>query len=234
MKKLGFLYAMMFVVSLAMAQTNDASIQQTGDDHEALIQQIGSLNKSYVVQEDGSEGNNPGTVAKADILQQGDENYVNVRQRAFYGNQNSTANITQIGDNNSVRGVNEGEQWFQNQTGGLLDVYMEGDGNTLRSLAGEAQKNNNSLELVIYGGINDVAAVQEFGNATIDIDGDDNDVVLKQKSFANFDAAKYNNADIDIVGSFNDVTVDQMNNANNAVVDILGSSNVASIIQTGN
>src|SRR5690554_2144028 len=105
MKKLVFLFAMVFVVSVTMAQTNDASIDQAGNDHEALIEQIGELNKAYVVQEDGSEGHNVNTIANADIYQKGSGNYVNLKQRAFWGHQNSEAEIEQIGDNNSVRGV---------------------------------------------------------------------------------------------------------------------------------
>jgi hypothetical protein len=109
------------------------------------------LNESFVVQTDGSEGNNENTVAIADIYQKGTENYVNLNQRAFYGSFSSTALIDQVGNNNTVRGMEEGDAWYQNQTGGLLDVHMDGDNNTLRSLRGEAQKNMNFLELAIFG-----------------------------------------------------------------------------------
>ena len=233
MKKVIVIFGVLaFTAGMAFSQNNDASINQTGDEHEAIITQIGSLNESYVVQTDGSEGNNPNTVAEADIYQYGAQNYVNLNQRAFWGHQNSEAKIVQIGDNNTVRGMNEGDDWYQNQTGGLLDVRMEGDDNTLRSLRSEAQKNNNSLELDILGDGNDVAAAQEFGNATVDIIGDDNEVSLWQTSGANWDVLLYNNADIDIMGNNNDVNVHQTNNANNAIIDIIGSDNTASITQS--
>ena len=233
MKKLFVLFGVLAMSAGVMfAQGNDASIDQTGDEHEAVIEQIGSMNESFVVQTDGSDTNkdNHGV---ANIHQEGDENYVNLNQRAYFGAGNSIGNIKQIGNNNAVRGVNEGDNFYQNQEGGLLDVYMEGNNNTLRALRGEAQKNNNSFELEILGSDNDVATAQEFGNATVDIEGDANNVRVWQMSGANFDQSLYNTADVDVVGSMNTIGVDQTNCSNNAVVDILGSSNTATVTQSG-
>lgn len=234
MKKLFvFLGVLAMSAGVVFAQGNDASIDQTGDDHEAVIEQIGSMNESYVVQTDGSETNNP-TVAVANVYQEGTGNHVNLNQRAFYGWMNSTAFVEQIGDNNTVRGMNEGDDWYQNQTGGLLDVYMEGNNNTLRSLRGEAQKNRNYLELSILGSDNDVAAAQEGGSATVDIEGGENNVTLWQVgSGMGVDETLFNYADVDVIGSSNIVDVHQTSNSNNAVVDVLGSSNTATVTQSG-
>jgi len=232
MKKL-FLIIGVFAMSagVVFAQGNDASIDQTGDDHSATIEQVGSMNESFVVQTEGTETPD-GTVAVADIYQEGDANYVNLNQRAFYGFVNSEALIDQVGDDNTVMGVNEGDAWHQNQTGGLLDVWMKGDRNTLRSLRAEAQKNKNYLTLDIEGSDNDVAAAQEFGDADIDITGDENTVSLWQMAGANFDETLFNTADVDVVGDVNTINVSQVSTSNNAVVDIMGDNNSATVTQT--
>ncbi|PWD97809.1 curlin repeat-containing protein [Marinilabilia rubra] len=232
MKKLFLIVGVLAMsAGVVFAQGNDASIDQTGDDHSATIEQVGSMNESFVVQTEGTETPD-GTVAVADIYQEGDANYVNLNQRAFYGSVNSEALIDQVGDDNTVMGVNEGDAWYQNQTGGLLDVWMKGDRNTLRSLRTEAQKNKNYLTLDIEGSDNDVAAAQEFGDADIDITGGENTVSLWQMAGANFDETLFNTADVDVVGDVNTINVSQVSTSNNAVVDIMGDNNSATVTQT--
>jgi hypothetical protein len=76
---------------------------------------------------------------------------------------------------------------------------------------------------------NDVAAAQELGKATIDIEGSENKVSLWQVG----NNVSWNVADVDVVGSLNMINVDQRSNGNNADVNILGSSNTATVTQSG-
>ena len=55
MKKVSFLFAMIFAVSMAIGQDNTSSISQTGSDHEADITQAGDLNSASVIQNGGNE-----------------------------------------------------------------------------------------------------------------------------------------------------------------------------------
>ena len=227
MKKLTtLLFVLVFASSMAFAQNNDASVDQTGDDHEAEIEQIGSTNTAYVDQTDGGGGSSGD--AFADISQEGDNNNVNLDQRAFYGfPDESHANITQIGDNNSVEGTSETSAFYQNQPGGVLEVYMEGDYNTLYSLRGEAQKNKNEFFLDIVGNENNVGMEQETGSGDVDIEGDWNTVTLSQLG----NNAAYNTATVDILGSDNGVSVTQTMDSNTASVNVSGSYNSATITQ---
>lgn len=226
MKKLTTLLVALFVTAgMAYAQSNDASIDQVGDDHIATIDQTGLLNTSYVVQtaDAGREG---ADVGYAGITQSGSNNYVNLRQRSFYGD--AEANITQLGDGNRVQGTTATSAFNQNHGLNVIDVMMEGDNNTLYSLGSEAQKNVNTLLLDILGDGNSVGLFQHFGFSDVDIVGSSNTVVLDQStdSFANMQ-----NAFVDIDGSYNMVDVYQRGYANTATADVFGDSNTATITQ---
>lgn len=219
--------ALLFTAGSAFAQTNDASISQVGDDHDATITQAGSMNAAFVEQtaDAGREGADVGTAA---VTQTGADNYVNLRQRNFYGDNEAT--ITQLGDGNSVRGSSQGSAFMQNHGLNVIDVMMEGDDNTLYSLVGSAaQKNVNTLLLDILGSDNSVGLFQEFGYGDVDIEGSSNSVVLDQKSGAN---ATAQSAYVDILGSDNMVDVFQRGESHTADVDVTGSFNTATITQS--
>jgi hypothetical protein len=233
MKKFNFILAMLFTTGFAMAQNNDASITQIGDVHDATISQGGDLNKAYVKQtaDLGREGSDLG---EATVTQQGLRNLVRLEQRAFYGD--AYAKIIQWGDDNKVYGVSEDKSFYQNHGFNSLDVYMEGDRNTLKTLYSEAQKNDNNFELKVIGDDNTTKMSQHFGLADVDVDGDWNDVTVEQKSGQPSDMVTrldFNDADIDILGNLNLVDVFQNDLNNTAIVDIKGSSNEAFITQTG-
>ncbi|MCA1807571.1 MAG: hypothetical protein LC687_06970 [Actinobacteria bacterium] len=227
MKKLTtLLVAMLFTAGMAFAQSNDATIDQVGDDHEAMIEQIGFSNMAYVDQTDGGGASNGD--AYADILQQGDENYVNLNQRAFFGfPDESDATITQIGNRNRVEGTSATSAFYQNQPGGVVEVYMEGDDNRLYSLRGEAQKNKNEFFLDIIGSDNTVGMEQEGGSGDVDIDGDLNTVTVSQLG----NNTVFNTATVDILGNENGVSVTQTMDSNSAAVNVDGSFNSATITQ---
>jgi hypothetical protein len=218
--------ALLFTAGSAFAQSNDASIDQVGDDHDATISQTGATNTAYVEQtaDAGREGADVGT---ATVTQTGDENYVNLRQRSFYGD--SEATITQLGSGNSVRGTSESSEFLQNHGLNVVDVMMAGDDNTLYSLASEAQKNVNTFLLDILGNENTVGMKQHFGNGDVDIDGDANTVTLSQHANNNLNA---HSAIVDILGSENMIDVSQTGYSQTATVDVTGSFNTSTVTQS--
>lgn len=219
--------ALLFTAGSAFAQTNDASIDQVGDDHDATITQAGSMNMAYVEQtaDAGREGADVGT---ATVTQTGADNYVNLLQRSFYGD--SEATITQLGDGNSVRGSSLGSAFMQNHGLNVIDVMMDGDDNTLYSLVGSAaQKNVNTLLLDIFGNENNVGLFQHFGYADVDIEGSSNSVVVDQRSSAN---ATAQTALVDIFGGDNTVGITQTGASHTATAEVTGSFNTSTITQS--
>ena len=227
MKKLStLLVALFFTAGMAFAQSNDASIDQVGDDHEATISQTGAMNSAFVEQtaDAGREGSD---VGEATVTQTGAENYVNLRQRNFFGNNEAT--ITQLGDGNRVQGTTASSAFYQNHGLNVIDVRMEGNDNTLYSLAGEAQKNVNTFLLDILGSDNSVGMFQHFGYGDVSIEGSSNSVVLYQRSGSN---ATAQSAHVDISGGDNMVDIYQNGESHTATVDIIGYSNTATISQS--
>ncbi|MEX0661825.1 MAG: curlin repeat-containing protein [Balneolaceae bacterium] len=216
---LTFITALLFTVGTAFAQSNDASIDQVGDDHEATITQVGATNSASVEQtaDAGREGDDIGT---ATVDQDGTGNVVGLRQRAFYGDAEAT--ITQIGDNNRV------DDFYQNHGLNLLDVSMTGNDNVLYGTQGESQKNANSLLLSVIGNSNDMGTFQHYGSAEVNIDGDYNEVLLSQRSSH---SSTEQTANIDLIGSDNFVDVTQTGESHTANVDVSGSFNSATITQ---
>lgn len=225
MKKLTtLLLVILFTSGMAFAQSNNATIDQIGDDHESTITQVGSMNGAFVEQtaDAGREGDDVGT---ATIEQTGSENSVNLRQRAFFGD--AEADIVQLGDRNRVEGTAPGNDFLQNHGLNIVDVYMEGNDNVLYSLRSEAQKNANELYLEITGNDNNVGMEQETGYGDVSIDGDLNNVMLSQLG----NNSAYNTALVDIIGNENGVDVTQTMDSNSATVNVNGSFNSATVSQ---
>jgi hypothetical protein len=227
MKKLSFLFAMIFAISMAMGQDNVTTVDQIGDDHQATINQGGEFNRAYVEQTADAEREGE-DLARATVIQNGDENFVNLKQRAFFGD--ARANIIMDGDENKLFGTSAGQAFHQNHGLNIVDVLMEGNRNVLYATRGEAQKNVNTFLLNVDGNDNRVGMEQEFGWADVDIKGDLNRITLSQYGRA---FATWERADVDILGDSNVVGVDQQDGNNRAFVNIAGSSNNASVWQTG-
>jgi len=231
MKKVVFLFAMVFAVSMAMGQDNVTTIDQIGDDHQATINQGGELNRAFVEQTTPDYTWSGIDYGVATITQQGTENLANLKQSNFYGN--SVANITQVGNQNRVVGYNGGA-FFQNSQSletNRLDVMMEGNGNVLYATRSEAQKNGNTFLLDVDGSSNRIGMEQEFGWADLDITGSSNRVTLYQHGVQG--TGTWERADIDILGDSNVANVWQNNGGNRATVNVNGSFNNASVTQTG-
>ena len=256
MKKLSFIFAMVFVASMVMAQDNESTVDQKGDANSAIISQIGLDNESTVGQEGNlnqatihqfglenmslvnqkSFGTNGGVkvFAIADINQKGYKN-INIVdvQDAFYGF--SVVDVDQIGDKNEVR--------LQTQNGGgIATISMTGDHNILKGLGTELianQKNNNEFKLQIEGHENIVGMSQEFGKADVDVFGSYNKIEIRQLA----NGSGFNETDIDVYGGCeNTINVDQASIdggtggfGNYAEIELAFGSdwNNASVIQRG-
>jgi hypothetical protein len=97
MKKLVFLFAMVFAVSMAMGQSNSSTVDQTGNNQNALVIQSGSSNSSDVDQTSPA-----GSVNNATVNQTGNSNTADVdqvQQNSVVGANNAT--LTQIGNSNN-------------------------------------------------------------------------------------------------------------------------------------
>ena len=222
------LFAFVLMSGMTFAQNNETMVTQVGADHETDIEQVGKSNGAFVNQNANESPDN----ATADIKQSGEGNLVRLQQVSFFSESN--AEITQLGDGNKVHGQTESEAFLQSNGGGLVDVLMDGDNNTLYSERGEAQKNGNEFLLDITGNDNEVGVAQEFATADVDITGDLNDVSLEQYAGANWSQADYNSATVGITGSSNLVDITQNGIKNSSNVSITGSSNTTRISQASN
>ncbi|MEX0722712.1 MAG: hypothetical protein WD053_02480 [Gracilimonas sp.] len=226
MKKLTtLLVAILFTGGMAIAQSNNATVDQTGDDHEVTISQVGTLNSSNIDQT-ADAGRFGDDVAEATITQEGASNEVNLSQRAFYGD--AEASITQLGDGNRVEGTAQGEDFRQNHGLNIIDVFMQGNDNVLSGSQSEAQKNVNSLYVDMLGNSNTMNTFQHYGYADVILDGDNNIVDLSQRS--NHPSTSQT-AYIDVFGSDNSASVMQTGQSHTANVNVTGNSNTSSITQ---
>ncbi len=217
MKKLFTLaFALVFSTGIAFAQNNESIVNQSGSSIDATVTQTGQDNYSELNQSEDFLDGHSAT-----ITQVGDENYSNIQ--------------TQNG-------------------GGVADVYMEGDRNALVDWAtrtkggfGANQKNSlTSFDLDILGSDNVVGMTQEFGDGTVNITGDGNQVGLRQLSGANYQAPDFHTATIEIglfgsAGNYNEVDVNQAKENggtggvnNGATVKVLrGDNNLVDVQQFG-
>lgn len=201
MKKLVFLFAMVFAVTFAMAQ-NTANVSQTGNDHTSTNQQLGTDNSIKVVQS-AEPANNPkgyiseinqtGTEnmadveqggptqdypqgsnggAKVEVAQNGVENSAIVDQN---GNNGGLAKVTQVGD------YQVAEVWNANGTG-QATVYQEA---LIKNEAYLYQNRGNSNGAItqINGGGN-LALVKQYrsDNSEVIQDGSDNVSYVNQST----------------------------------------------------
>ena len=124
MKKLVFLFTMVFAVSMVMAQ-NDVDLSQTGANQVADISQTGSNNDADVTQFTDNDGKQ-----KSTVIQTGKRNTVDVEQNQTGGGDNgmNRAFIQQVGNDNygkqyeNAPGYNGGQRVTAYQTGNLNDV----------------------------------------------------------------------------------------------------------------
>jgi len=193
MKKLLTLaFAFVFMTGVAFAQSNEATVSQTGNNDEVTVDQIGELNEAVISQ----SGNF--NEATAYIDQEGTSNFLGFTQTGAGDHQ---ATLTQIGTGNSVdrsgfsgsgnnsiqRGAgdhfatavqdgNGNQLTFQQRSGGngdYLNVLQDGDDNWARVLQRDdgghvasivQDGNHNSLNLEQRGSMQS-AHVDQMGDS---------------------------------------------------------------------
>jgi hypothetical protein len=165
MKKLVFLFAMVFAVSMVMGQ-NTVDLTQTGANQVADIDQAG-INDAKVTQFTDNDG-----PQKSTVKQNGLRNDVVVEQNQTGGGDNglNTAFIQQIGNDNygkqyeNAPGYNGGQHVTAYQTGNLNDVRQSiFSGYTERLYTWQEGKENDAIQEATGGGHN-YGNIYQWGN----------------------------------------------------------------------
>ncbi|PRY86961.1 hypothetical protein [Mongoliibacter ruber] len=262
MKKSTLLFSMLLAGTVAMAQSNFASISQIGNNHEALVEQTGLENASTVditggngseiiVDQIGNKNfssfNGAGSVFGFQY-QEGDNNTATA---ARFGN-GSIINQIQIGDGNSA----SADRWTQSSNL-IVSQYQEGDNNTAvaRRLRGfdvtvidQTQIGDRNVALLNPTGSGQYYA--DGGSVNQYQEGDDNFATINNISGSLgglFIQEQIGNDNSSIIrggrrttlaatyqeGDFNNATIEQFDSFNTAEIFQFGDSNNALIQQTG-
>lgn len=182
--------ALLFTAGSAFAQSNDATVDQIGNDNESTIGQTGTLNEAYIQQGGFGGGAVQSNNAEATIEQAGSMNDATINQRqGFSGgtaesihsiDQDGTSNvatlttfnggnfgiITQEGDENEARGRQSVG------SGNMIDALQVGSLNWID--VNQLSSTNGSVTITQNGSEN-VAAVNQTGS--------DNTVSIEQGVF---------------------------------------------------
>lgn len=238
--------AFLFAAVSAFAQSNEAVLSQSGDNNDANIEQIGSMNYTSLSQEDG---------AFADIDQvSASESFVSLSQIG-----SSSATILQ-NNKNSVQGFTD--SWntaaasklaTQSGSGSTMNItqlstfnqaYVDqlGDNNSMTILQDGGISNiarlmqdgsDNSVDVSLIGSINRVKAEQygDGNSVTVSVTGDHNNEFNNGTSFIYQDGSDHT-ATVTIMGNYNFYDISQMGSDHTATVSVMGNDNTATITQS--
>jgi hypothetical protein len=247
MKKLVFLFGMVFAVSMAIAQSNSSTVVQTGNSNDADVTQTGLSNTSTVTQTELPGSSTSAGITwgynDADVTQDGDRNIADIKQDV-----KNTAEQTQTGDDNQayiqqVKGNNGRDMWaYQVQTGDLNWARIDQGRNSSYGHQYKAFQtqigNENDAELISRGagqnptpGFNPLTQYQEgsLNDAYMRVNG--NTIVASQHQYGN-----ENYAHTEVDGWYNVATIESNGIRNGLDSDpvkivIDGESNNATILQ---
>jgi hypothetical protein len=231
------------------ANGNEATVLQRFNNNEAQINQLG----------EGTLSGNP-TFSSADVVQRGNNNFLDLDQSAFFGFH--TADIDQLGNNNRVllkssngggeanvyfdgnrnelvKGesdgtITKGEQARQTNPGNLIDVEVDGDGNKIGADQQDTSPNGAELTVDITGSRNFVPTFQ--GNRTNTASGSMIDIDVANGSDNFLRATQVgpdHEATIDLNGMSDDnqVVIQQSMSGNTATVTVDGMDNISTVCQ---
>jgi len=208
MKKLLTLaFAFVFMTGVAFAQSNDASVDQSGDDNDATIEQIGSQNQADLIQRNfGSSGHT------ADIFQDGSQNTADVLSQGGVGT--NVVDLDQLGSDNEATIA---QLWGQN----TAEVLQDGSGNVVNL---QHRGSFQSFADVMQVGDRNSAVILDVGqtgsnpntdnDAIVSQTGDDNTVLIEQGVFG---GASESVADFTQQGAGNYFETKQVRSFNNSV-----------------
>jgi hypothetical protein len=202
--------ALLFTAGAAFAQSNDASVNQDGDDNDATIEQLGSSNSAELNQGFDGQGQNG---AIGDIYQEGFDNSASMNQRAW-GNDGNEHVIEQLGISNTA----DVDIYNGDNSGYLL---QEGVGNSARMV----QSGTGHESLIVQTGIENYAqssSVAGTGNQTAIVQGIPSEFIgdIGMPGQLSLDDGP---ALVPIFGSEENV----------ATMTVSGSNNLAGILQLG-
>jgi hypothetical protein len=249
MKKLStFSVAFLFTAGIAFAQSNDATVDQDGDNNQATVEQVGSMNQASATQ--------TGNSSEIIIDQAGVSNYAEANHRGdgfiqqiqsgndnlarAFGGDNGWLSQTQIGDDNvALIGVTR-NALIQNSS---AEQYQEGNGNHAEV---EIRQGNGRWNTIYQSqiGNDNYAIVQDMGNGnnvTQLQEGDENTSIVgnvgnPQLGGMSVLTDQYgNNNHAEVFGSQNDdALIFQTGDWNHASISQTAGSDFAQINQTGN
>ena len=183
--------ALLFTAGTAFAQSNDASINQIGNDNEAAVQQVyqvggsGDDNEAFVTQtgDENTVGslNQQGAGNWYEIVQSGNQNIVE-----RYPNQGSAKGgsydgyifISQTGDKNKV--------WDADQAGSGNSIEIYQDGRDIVNIEGQVSLEGgigNSITINQFGGKNAVGVYSAKGSGAYQ-EGEANSMDITQEGGA--------------------------------------------------
>lgn len=262
MRKLFALLTIVLFAGFMMAQSNTATVQQTGDNQNANVSQVGSVNKSTVTQFTDNSG-----AQQSDVIQSGVQNESWVTQNQTGGGSNTPANtayIKQIGNNNfgyqfeNAPGYNSGQTQSAEQYGSdntlnqtISQGYTTGQISYQNGNHDIATQNHNSAyqfsNIQTWGDYSEAHQTADGTKANLHIaqyGGNYN--YAKQNFSGNFAFVPGNTGDIIQNGAGNSAyqtltgtehnSMDLVQTGNNNYSDQVqtGDNNTSSTIQTGN
>lgn len=211
MKKIAILFAMIFVVGMAMGQTitNEAETEQIGNHNEVLVKQIGDQNDAASHQY-GNEND-------ASVLQDGDENIGLADQ--LRGDRNS-ADVLQVGNSNEGYIIQ-----------GMISGYYSDYGVTTYNMT--SHDNNGSIEQEGIDNYSDLLQVGNNNNGSLNQSGNNNKAYAYQGwagDWWGFGGVRAN-----LFSNNSTATIEQINNDNNGqIYQYGGNNNTGNIHQNGN
>jgi len=250
--------ALLFTAGAAFAQSNDATLTQTGDDNDATVEQIGMDNEAELTQGFDGQGQDG---AIGSIFQDGTENSATLKQRAW-GDDSNEHYIDQVGESNTATvrafngdnfgiveqfGADNSASMVQSGTGHGSVIIQTGEENYAYSSSTAGSGNLTGIVQGIpdalpgMGGLQPMAlmstAIPSSGNtATLGVKGSNNMAGILQIGVGNSAGTnpQYSgDKGISIDGDGNIAGIAQLGIQNDAAISVLGSSNMALIGQMG-
>ena len=212
MKKLIFLFAMVFAVGMVMAQidtTNVATTEQIGSNNDVLVKQIGDNNEA--------ESHQYGNQNDAFVKQEGEDNFGIADQ--LNGDRNELY-VTQSGNSNKVFGVQ-----------GMIPGYYAEDGITTYNMV--SNDNDGTINQMGDNNLADFLQVGSNNDGLIGQNGSGNKAYAYQGWAGNWWG--FGGVLANLFTNNSTATIEQINNNNTgAIWQYGGNNNEANILQDGN
>lgn len=254
MKKLSTLtLGLLFAAGSAFAQSNDASVEQNGDNHDAQVTQSGELNFADVTQSNGynevilNQESNASGSSSAIIIQDVSATSSSNRGQDVMLDQvgYNEATITQGAAGNKVLNYTEDGAATQTSLGSLNTLLINQGGTAWSRVFVDQTEGGNSADVKQSGGISFVASIlqdSENNTASVTQTGANSDADIQQLGAGSHMATVIqgesfsdgtNTGVIVQDGLSHTVTLTQYGDANLSTITQNGELNVATVMQDG-